>query len=149
MKLWASLYAVTWIIFVEFLLGTWPNPPGVVPYLHLVLGLGVVALTYNSFRLLRETRVPGRLKRIARATFGLSVFMVFLGFLIWFDVGARWTLPGVGYTVAQFFLFLHIVNAIAILAQAAALGLAYDMWEDREYDSATDPGEIPPMPTSR
>jgi len=146
MKLWSALYLVTWIVFLEFLLGTWPNPPAVVPYLHLLLGLGIVALTYNSYRRLRETPVPGRLKRIARATYALSILMVFLGLLLWFQVGSSWTLPLIGYTVFRAILVFHIVNAIAIITQAAAVALAYDMWEDREFDQKTSPGEIPPMP---
>jgi vacuolar-type H+-ATPase subunit I/STV1 len=147
MKLWSTLYLVTWIVFLEFLLGTWPNPPAVVPYLHLLLGLGIVALTYNSFRRLREARVPGRLKRIARATYALSWLMVVLGFLLWFNVGSTWTLPLIGYTVFRAILVFHIVNALAIITQAAALALGYDMWEDREFEKGTEPGEVPAMPT--
>ena len=146
MKLWSTLYLVTWIVFLEFLLGTWANPPAIVPYFHLVLGLGIVALTYNSFRQLRGLTVPGRLKRIARATYALSWLMGVLGFLLWFQFGSAWTLPVIGYTVYRAILVFHIVNAIAILTQAAALALAYDMWEDREFDQTTAPGEIPPMP---
>jgi len=146
MRLWATLYAVVWIVFLEFILGTWPNPPWVVPYFHLVLGLGVVLLTYQSFQALRATRVPARLKRIARASFALSLFMVFLGLLLWFHVGSSWTLPLIGYSVFLFLLFLHIVNALAIITQVAALALAYDMWEDREFEQGTAPGEVPAMP---
>ncbi len=146
MKLWATLYSVTWIVFVEFLLGTWPNPPVFVPYLHLVLGFGIVLLTYNSYRRLKGTAVPARLKRIARATYGISIFMVFLGLLLWFGVGSGWAFLFPGFTVFRLLLFLHIVNAIAIITQAAALALAYDMWEDREYEKGSTPGEVPAMP---
>jgi len=144
MKLWAILYAAIWIVFLEFLFGSWPDPPAVVPYFHLVLGLGVVLLTYYCFRLLRETRVPGRVKRIARASFALSILMAFLGFLLWFNVGAGWNIPVVNLTVYRGILFLHIVNAIAILTQLAAVAIAYDMWEDHEFEKETGPGEVPP-----
>jgi len=145
MKLWATLYSVVWIVFLEFLLGTWPSPPAIVPYLHLLLGIGIVALTYNSYRLLRDTTVPARLKRIARATFAISILMVLLGLLLWFNVGRASTLPLIGFTLFQAILVFHIVNALAIITQAAALALAYDMWEDREYERTSPPGDVPPM----
>jgi hypothetical protein len=63
MKLWAALYVAIWVVFFEFLFGLWPDPPFVVPYLHLVLGLIIAFVTYYGFDQLRRTRVPGRVKR--------------------------------------------------------------------------------------
>jgi hypothetical protein len=145
-KLWSTLYAVIWVVLLEFLLGTWPNPPAAVPYLHLVLGLGVIGLCYNSFRELRKTRVPGRVKRIARASYGLAWVMAVLGFLLWFNVGTSWTIPVANISVFQGILVLHIVNALAIITQCAAVAIAYDMWEDREFEKETGPGEVPAAP---
>jgi len=141
MKLWSTLYAIIWIVFVEFLLGTWPNPPSVVPYLHLILGLGIIFLLYHSYDQLRGTRVPGRVKRIAKASYGLSIVMGILGLLLWFNVGADWWILGV--SVYRAILVLHIANALAIITQTAAVAIAYDMWEDHEFEKETAPGEVP------
>ncbi len=46
MKLWMALYAMTWIVFAEFLLAMTPNAPGGLLYLHLALGLGILGLAY-------------------------------------------------------------------------------------------------------
>jgi hypothetical protein len=34
----------------------------------------------------------------------------------------------------------------AIITQAAAVAIAYDMWEDREFAKETAHGEVPAMP---
>ncbi|HYK93476.1 MAG TPA: hypothetical protein VEY07_05480, partial [Thermoplasmata archaeon] len=117
-------------------------------YGHLFLGFGVVALAYSNSSSLRDTRVPGRLKRIAAATFSLSILMVVLGFLIWFHVGDAWATPVPGYSVYTVLIVFHAINAFAILAQAAAVAIAYDMWEDHEFEQVTEPGEVPPAPSS-
>ncbi len=43
-------------------------------------------------------------------------------------------------------LFLHVVSSFAIITQAAAVAIAYDMWEDKEFIKETEPGIVPPMP---
>jgi hypothetical protein len=144
-KLWASLYVLTWLLFFEIWLGFTPIARPITTYLHIGLGLLIVWLAYSNAARLTRTTVPGRIKRIARATFGLSLLMAVLGPLIYFDVGGSWTVL-YGLTVADGIRFLHFVNAIAMIAQAAAAGLAYDMWEDHEFAKETAPGEVPPPP---
>lgn len=143
MKLWSALYFAIWIVFFEMLLGMWPDPPAAVPYLHLVLGLGIVLITYYCFDALRRTRVPARVKRVAKASWSLSFVMVALGFLLWFNVGSAWVLPWVNLSFYRGVLLLHVVNAVAIITQLAAVAIAYDMWEDREFDKETEPGSVP------
>lgn len=147
MKLWSALYLAIWIVFLEILLGLWPSPPVVVPYLHLVLGVGIVLVTYSCYTGLRKTRVPGRVKRVAGASYGLSIAMVALGFLLWFDIGKGWVIPVTNVSVFQVILLLHVANAIAIITQLAAAAIAYDMWEDHEFEKETEPGEVPPART--
>ncbi|HYA70595.1 MAG TPA: hypothetical protein VEH28_04410 [Thermoplasmata archaeon] len=147
MKLWAALYLAIWVVFLEFLLGLWPDPPVYVPYLHLVLGLGIVFVTYYAFAQLRQTRVPGRVKRIAKASWSLSILMAVLGLLLWFNVGASWVIPVVNFSIYRGILVFHVVNAIAIITQLAAVAIAFDMWEDHEFEKETAPGEVPaPLP---
>ena len=144
MKLWSALYLAIWIVFLEILLGLWPDPPAVVPYLHLALGFGVVLVTYSCFAGLRGTRVPARVKRIAKASYSLSILMVVLGFLLWFNVGTTWVLPLVDVSFYRAVMLLHVANALAIITQMAAAAIAYDMWEDHDFEKESESGHVPP-----
>ena len=144
MKLWAALYGMIWLVLIESLLGMMPNPATWVSYLHLVLGVGLAGFAYSNRATLRETRAPARIKRIAGATFGFTVFIAFLGFLLWFQVGSGWATPVPGYDVYTTLVVFHAISAFAIITQAAAVAIAHDMWEDREFDRETLPGEVPP-----
>jgi hypothetical protein len=143
MKLWSALYLAIWIVLLEILLGMWPDPPAVVPYLHLALGLGIVIIAYYCFDRLRRTRVPARVKRVARASWSLSVVMVVLGFLLWFNIGSSWIIPGLNLSVYRGILLLHVVNAVAVITQLAAVAIAFDMWEDHEFEKESEPGQVP------
>jgi hypothetical protein len=143
MKLWSALYVAIWVVFLEFLFGMWPDPPFVVPYFHLALGLVIVFVAYYCYSQLRQTRVPGRVKRVARASYGLSIVVAILGFLLWFNVGTNWVIPIANLSVYRGILLLHVANAIAVITQLAAVAIAYDMWEDHEFDKETEPGQVP------
>lgn len=142
-RLWSSLYLLVWIVLLDFLAAMIPIWPSVLPWVHLVLGFAVIGIAYGNFRRLRATRVPGRVKRVARIAYQLSVAMAVLGVPLFVDLGASWVLPLAGVSVFHALLFFHIVIGFAILAQAAAVAIAYDMWEDREFAKETLPGEIP------
>jgi hypothetical protein len=146
MKLWAAVYLAIWLVFFEFLFGLWPDPPAVVPYLHLVLGLGIALVAFSCFDRLRTTRVPGRVKRVAKASWNLSLVTAVFGFLLWFNVGSSWVIPWANLSIYRGILLLHVVLALAIIAQLAAVAIAYDMWEDHEFSKETEPGEVPPPP---
>ena len=49
MKLWMSLYAMIWIVLIEFLLAMTPQAPDGLLYAHIVLGLGIIGLAYYNF----------------------------------------------------------------------------------------------------
>lgn len=134
-----------WVVFLEFLLAMTPNASAALEYVHVALGFVIVGLAYYDFDGLRQTAVPARVKRIAKSTLQLSVFMGILGLLLFFNVGADWTLL-FGVTVFGLILLIHVVNAFAIITQAAAVAIAYDMWEDKEFAKETAPGEVPAMP---
>ncbi|VVB95510.1 Uncharacterised protein [uncultured archaeon] len=146
MKLWAALYAMTWIVFIEFLLAMTPGGSPVLIYLHVILGVAIMGLAFYNFSGIRKTRVPGRVKRIAQASFNLSMVAVILGALIFFNIGKARSVPPVNVSVYGLILFFHVVAAFAIITQAAAIAIAYDMWEDREFLEETEPGIVPPMP---
>jgi hypothetical protein len=65
--------------------------------------------------------------------------------LLVFGIGRDWTIL-FGVTVWGLILFVHVVNAFAIITQAAAVAIAYDVWEDREFAKETAPGEVPVRP---
>lgn len=143
MKLWASLYGMIWLVFVQIWLGYTPIAPPVPLYLHIVLGIGVLALAAYNFVELRKSTCPGRIKRIARATLALALLMAVLGVLLYLNVGANWNIAW-GISIGSGIHFLHFVNAMAILSQASAVAVVYDVWEEKEFLNSTAPGEIPP-----
>lgn len=144
-KLWGALYGAIWVVLFEILLGLWPSPPVVVSYLHVVLGLVIVGIAYSNRTHLVATRVPGRVKRIAGVTLAFSILMVVLGLMLELSVGTAWSF--VGFTFFQLVLIFHVVFALAIITQMAAVAIAYDMWEEHEFEKETAPGEIPPAPS--
>jgi hypothetical protein len=143
MKLWASLYALVWLVFLELLVAIDPKPPGWFLYLHAALGLLIIVVAYTNYVTARASAAPGRIKRTTRATFALSILMAVLGPLLWANVGANVTV-GFGVSVWDGLHLLHVANALAIFAQAAASASSYDMWEEKEFERPTRPGEIPP-----
>jgi len=147
MKLWMSLYGMIWIVFFEFLL-VMPSVTGgaTLMALHVVAGVLLLGLAFSNYRGVRKTKVPARVKRTARATLHLSIVMAVLGGLLLLDVGADWAIPVLAVTIRGILLFFHVVNAFAIITQAAAVAIAYDMWEEREFSQETEPGAVPRKP---
>ena len=146
MKLWAALYAMVWIALIEFLLAMTPGGSPILIYLHTALGVAITGLAYYNFSGVRKTRVPGRVKRISQASFNISVTVLILGFPLFFNIGRAWIIPVINVSVYGLILFFHVINSFAIITQAAAIAIAYDMWEDREFLEETGPGVVPPMP---
>lgn len=151
MRLWAALYGLIWLAFFATLLIAWPSPPTFVLYLALVFALGLVAVTRSSATRLRETRVPGRVKRTAQASFAVSVLLVVLvalrALLATFGVGGAGILLGISGISAL--TFLEVASALAILSQASAAAIAFDMWEDHDFEKETEPGVVPMAPRTR
>ncbi len=153
MKLWQSLFAMIWITFLEFLLvmathvPTFAGIATILTYLHAALGFGIVLLALSNYHGVRDTAIAGRVKRTAQSTFQLSILMAVLGGVLLFPDYLTWTIPLLGVSLFYAIVFVHVVNAFAIITQAAAVAIAYDMWEDKEFDQETKPGEVPPMPT--
>jgi len=153
MKLWQALFAMIWIAFVEFLIvmsthvtnfASIANP---LIYIHAALGFAMILLALNNYNGVRNTTIAGRVKRTAQSTFQLSILMAILGVILLFkDPLNTWLVPVVNISLFYFFVFIHVVNAFAIITQAAAVAIAYDMWEDKEFNQETKAGEVPAMP---
>ncbi len=145
-KLWMTLYAMIWITFIEFLLAMTPGGSSVLIYLHVILGIAIVGLAFYNFSGIRNTRVPGRVKRISQANLNISITVAILGALIFLDVGSLWFIPVINVSIYGLILFFHVFSSFAIITQAAAVAIAHDMWEDKEFAKETEPGVVPPMP---
>ncbi len=146
MKLWMSLYAMIWVVFIEFLLAMTPGASIVLRYLHIVLGLVIIGLAWYNFNGVRWTSVPGRVKRIAKTTFIMSIAIGVLGLPLYFGHTSSIFF---GVTLRGMSLFLHVVVGFAIITQASAVAIAYDMWEDKEFAKETAPGDVPEMPVQK
>ncbi len=148
MKLWGALYGMIWLAFVTIVVLAWPNPPWAVPWIALLAVIAVAALARSDFVHLRETRVPGRVKRTASASYGLAVFLAVLAALralqATFHWAATWTI--LGATPDSLLFLLELMVGLAIITQASAVAIAFDMWEDRDFEKETAPGELPPAP---
>jgi len=146
MKTWASLYTMVWLVVLELLVAVDPRPPSYWIYVHAPLGLLIIVLATVNFRAVRSTAAPGRIKRTVRATLALSILMGILGVMLWADLGAG-AVVAFGYSLWDLLHVLHVLNALAIVAQAAAAATAFDMWEEKEFERSTAPGQIPSPPT--
>lgn len=144
MRLWGALYALIWVVALEFLLAMTPLGQPWVGYLHLALGFAIVAIAYRNFAGLRGSTVPGRVKRIGRIAYRMSIAAGVTGLLVFFDVGASWPLL-FGVTFLGLLLFVHVFVALAIITQVAAAAIGYDMWEEKEFGHDTARGEVPEL----
>ncbi len=115
-------------------------------YLHIILGIAIIGLAFYNFSGVRNTRIAGRVKRIAQASFNISVMVAILGFLLFLGIGRAWVIPLINVSIYGLILFLHVISAFAIITQAAAIAIAHDMWEEHEFAEETEPGVVPPMP---
>jgi len=149
MKLWMSLYAMVWISLIEFLLAMTPGGSTILIYLHLILGAAIIGITFYNFSSVRKTRIAGRVKRTAQASYNISIIVAIFGALVFFDVGRTLIIPLINISIYGLMLFFHVFNSFAIITQAAAIAIAYDMWEEREFIEETEPGVVPPRPMER
>ncbi len=131
------LYVMIWLSFVQILVVV-PPLAGVTGFvfLHVVLGLAILAIAQTDSRHLRGMAVPDRIRRIARSTAQLASAQLVLGLYLFLalDLEPGWNLPG-----SSIVLFLHLVVALAIFSQASSTATAYDMWEEKEYDRVEAP----------
>lgn len=132
MKLWITLYGAVWIAFFScVLLPRWMGIKVGFP-IHILLGLVMFAVALYNSRRLAAIRVPPRLKRIGKLIVKFAAFQIVFG--------AGWgTLmhffPDTPY-LAPILQWVHIVCALAILAQTSSLATAYEMWEEKEFEKA-------------
>ncbi|MFQ5909238.1 MAG: hypothetical protein ACE5IJ_00770 [Thermoplasmata archaeon] len=123
MKLWASLYLLVWLAFLEIILVLVPDPGlGFMTELHIILGGAIIFLAFFNAGNLSGTSAPDRVKRVSKVTAGFAVAQGILGLLIYFSIGTG------------IMEFLHLVASLAVIAQASSVATGYDMWEEREFE---------------
>ncbi len=126
-----------WLAFAQILVAV-PPLVGVVGlvFLHVVLGLAILALAHMDAGRFKRMAVPDRIRRIARSTAQLASAQFVLGLYLFLavDLETGWGLPG-----SDVVLFLHLVVALAIFSQASSTATAYDMWEEREFERSDAP----------
>jgi hypothetical protein len=123
LKLWAGLYLLIWLASAQFLVTVFSELFGVL-YLHFVVGLAVLVLALMNYRGLMRTSAPDRVKRISKVIPGMAAFDGLLGVPLYlFKEG----------TIHWVVSILHLIVALAIIAQASSTATAYDMWEEKEF----------------
>ena len=131
MKLWNRLYCTVWLAFFScVLISRWLGD-SVGSSVHILLGLLLLVLTLSNARSLGALSVPPRLKRISKVAAGFAVVQTVGGLAL--GLLAQYS-PGIPL-VSSILHGAHVVLALAILAQASSLATAYDMWEEKEFDS--------------
>jgi hypothetical protein len=99
MKLWIALYAMIWVAFIEFLLVMKPGSSSVLIYMYVILGVAIIGFAFYNFSAIRKTRVMGRVKRIAQASFNLSVTAGIFGAVLFFDIGRVPVIPVINTSI--------------------------------------------------
>jgi len=123
LKLWARLYLLIWLAFAQFFVTSFSEMFGVL-YLHFLVGLAVLVLAITNYRALMRTSAPDRVKRISKVIPGMAALDGLLGIPLYMftDGTVHWAIT-----------VLHLVVALAIIAQASSTATGYDMWEEKEF----------------
>jgi hypothetical protein len=138
LRTWGLLYLVIWASFFQILIILFPVLGSDPTYdLHFVVGVIVVGLAYSAHARVRKTNCPDRIKRITKATAIIAIVQGLLGILLYSSVRLS-----VGVPFTNIIVFLHVVLALTIITQASSSATAYDMWEEKEFDTpVTKPAE--------
>ena len=117
-----------WLVFLQIIVAVFEFPGSV--YLHVALGFIIVAVAHYHQARIKRMAVPDRIRRIVRSTAQLASAQFFLGIYAFLALELGWGLP-----IPQVILLLHLVVALAIFSQASSTATAYDMWEEREFET--------------
>jgi hypothetical protein len=105
-------------------MGPFPGFP-----IHSLLGVVMLLAAQSNSRKLQTLEVPARLKRISKVIAAFSLFQLVLGARL--GVIAHFA-PAMAM-VSAILKSMHVVIALAMLAQSASIATAYDMWEEKEF----------------
>ena len=129
MKTWSAMYFLVWIALVQILIVLFPVLPGSETYdMHGLVGVVLVGVALYVYRSVRKTACPDRIKRISKTTAILAGVQGLLGLTLFAGMMMHF-----GSVFQTIILFVHVINAIAIITQAASSATAFDMWEEKEF----------------
>ena len=125
------MYLLVWIAFAQILIIVFPvlGKPNTY-YLHAAVGVIVVIVAMIAYSMTKRSACPQRIKRISKTTAFLAVFQGVLGLALLAGL-----MMHLGTIFRDVILFLHVVNALAIITQASSSATAYDMWEEKEFET--------------
>jgi len=129
MKVWKQLYLIVWLTFLQIIIILAPGLGTSLIDAHALLGFIILGLAHYDYATLKRSAAPNRLKRIAKSTAVLATLQIILGLILYTDVKLNVNVP-----FPQLVIFLHLVIALAIIAQASSVATAFDMWEEHEYN---------------
>jgi len=129
MLLWKRLYNTVWLaffccVFLPRWMGPFPGFP-----IHSLLGVVMLLAAQSNSRKLQTLEVPARLKRISKVIVAFSLFQLVLGA----GLGVIAHFAPAMAMVSAILKSMHVVIALAMLAQSASIATAYDMWEEKEF----------------
>jgi hypothetical protein len=143
LKAWVPLYGMTWLVLVQFLtLMLAPRGSSLAIDLHILVGVGIIALAFVNMKNVQRTAAPARTKRIARAAFTISLGGGAIGVLLLFNIA-----PSVGLFRGGFLYVLHLMAAFAVITQAASTATSFDMWQEREFEAPGPHMDAEPAPS--
>jgi hypothetical protein len=129
MELWQRLYGTVWLAFFScVLIPRWMGPFLGLP-IHALLGFTLLLFTQTNRNRLGGLPVPDRLKRISRVSASLAILQLLAGMALSGVLHWAPNLPVVSPALRA----VHVICALAILAQASSVATAYDIWEDKEF----------------
>jgi hypothetical protein len=130
------MYGMIWICFIQILFVLY-SPMGadaVTVAVHSSLGVVIFVLAFYISRKVRASGCPDRIKRITRTTRNLAVFQGVIGLAY---AGA--IMMGLAAVYLWVISFIHVANSLAIITQASSSATGFDMWEEKEFQSALLP----------
>jgi hypothetical protein len=131
MKTWQLMYAVIWIAFLQILFILFsPFDYSVNVAIHGLIGIGIFGLAFQVSREVSRSSCPDRIKRITKTTRNLAVLEGILGIALALGNALSW-----GSLYATLVGLLHVANGLAIITQASSSATAYDMWEEKEFQT--------------
>jgi len=131
MELWRRLYNAVWLAFFScVLIPRWMGPHIGLP-VHAILGLIMLIVARDNAKRLQSLPVPDRLKRISKVTAGFAACQTITGMALGGVLHLAPNLPFVTPALRG----IHVVCALTILAQASSVATAYDMWEEKEFET--------------
>jgi hypothetical protein len=133
MKTWKMMYLVIWMVFLQIIFIMFsPLPESFNVAVHLAIGAAVFGLAVLVARGVSASSCPERIKRITLTTRNLAALQGVLGVVL-----AAGDALSLGSLFSSGVGLVHVANALAMITQASSSATAYDMWEEKEFQTGS------------